>query len=178
MKSLFLAALFTGAVATTTAMAATIYDESISGDTGAYGFAPYLESLNLGKSSILGDFEAGGPDYTSPDEFDGYVFTTTTTFTVDAFTLSGDEARYYLYTVNSVTAYSYEASSYAGADLFGEIEAGNYYIRLIGKDGQGTGSYQIDINVGPTATVPLPAGGLLLLGALGAATALRRRTRA
>ena len=80
----------------------------------------------------------------------------------------------------TTNGYTYaEAVGISGAtapfDAFlGELLAGNYYIN-IHTDVAPSGEIRGQLETGAVAPVPLPAGGLLILGAFGALAAFRRK---
>ena len=60
--------------------------------------------------------------------------------------------------------------------VFEGLEAGNYRIAIFNKKAPEVGGVQFGVS--SVSAVPLPAGGLMLLSAFGAAAALRRRKKA
>lgn len=70
------------------------------------------------------------------------------------------------------------ASDTDGTVLFSNLGAGTYYFGVYDSSRPRAGTLAFDIKNIDVAAVPLPAGGALLLGAMGAFAALRRRKKA
>jgi hypothetical protein len=97
--------------------------------------------------------------------FDDDLFGLLTGTPVQTFNLSASDD------VGSITAFAQSVASQTYAFWFSEWSGGADSFRL--------SSARLDIyGTPPIAAVPLPAGGLLLMGGLGAFAALRRRTAA
>lgn len=161
------------------AAASTVFDESVDGDGfGSIGQATDVGALAANATStIFGAYDAAGPGRIpeGPDEQDSFAFMAPAAFTIDAATLSGDDASYSLW----VLPPSSRAFSGPGTDIFGSFMAGTYVVSLVGSGNAGAGEYRIDINVGSPAVIPLGPTAPLLLSALGAlGVALRKRRRA
>ncbi|KMK63836.1 VPLPA-CTERM sorting domain-containing protein [Puniceibacterium sp. IMCC21224] len=66
-----------------------------------------------------------------------------------------------------------------GTTLFAGLDAGEYTLGVLETAQPSSGTLEFDLTVeGIPSEVPLPAGGLLLIGALGGIAALRKRQKA
>lgn len=166
--------------------AATVYDESIDGDAGPAGrqglateipttVAATVRPLTVGtRNKIRGSVHGG-----DVDNVDIYAFTAIVPFTVsleayDPGVFNVDSA-FRLTPGDSPMLYDVDRtlSTFAGgpvANLFGVMAAGSYFFSVQESMSFSPATYTASINLaglpGPIPSVPLPAGVLLLGGAL------------
>jgi len=166
------------------ASAAVVYDESISGDLNSIS-SPTSIVLGLGSNIING--ENGGGDYS-----DSFMLDLTGLELVSINVLgieidSGSTVRF----SNCLAASSscaFSANENAGTSFTVSDLGGDLLAELLGAsptspitslfeltESEGPSRYSLDFVT--VASVPLPAGGLLLLGGLGAMGALRARRK-
>ena len=145
----------------------------------------------------LGTFDFAFEFTSNNDGVNNDVFTTQTALAVEAITVSGE----WVYSTQDTGGSSFDTFGYFVDDVFTTlvqlstdglaspaiqfgtysfmVEAGKAFgFYMFSTDGQeGAASATVYGNIDP-AVIPLPAGGLLLIGALGGLALLRRRTAA
>ena len=185
MSKIFSAALVAGSLWASVAPAAVLLQFSEVGDDVVASFSGSLNLTGLrlftsqtatdGVSASEGAYSNGGlvDIYmtTGPLSWGGGGFTSASANNGDFFTINGSTSVGSLFAVKA--GYTSSTSISGGSVFLGQSLA---------SLGLNTGTYEytlpndrITVQIGPSAVVPLPAAGLLLLGGLGALTLMRRK---
>lgn len=186
MRNLFLVSAMMLGLASP-AGAATVWNETVDGDTGPSNGAVFLidsnpstDSTSLGTlfgfSEIFGSVQGSG----TLDRTDLYQFTVTASFTIDILSFfpgaSNTSSIFVLYSGSPSSPSGGSTVSVTGtlSNLFGTLAAGTYTLGVAEGFSLTPATYHIGINAAPSA-VPLPASGPLAVAAFAALALLRRR---
>ncbi len=180
----FLKYAVVAALMTSSAAAATVFDEAVDGEAGGPAAPTALGTLASGETSTVFGSDFEGISFASDSSFvfgptvDAYSFSVLANTTIDAGTPQGGNATDGLF-LNLTGPVSAETAVSPGftIDLLGVTLTPGDYVLLAGSGG--LYDYQIDFNVAAVdAAVPLPATAVLLLSSLaGLGLFSRRRAR-